>query len=149
MFSETNLPGVVPAGGPEPKLEWVKPGTDLMGLLAVRLGSDARAESLLVAVLSALRDRIAADTWDGVLDEMPFPVRAVFRAPGQPFGRAGATGGDPVDVVARAVQHPRARARLEVAAVLDTLERTLPRGLAAAILQELPPDVARLWKSAR
>ncbi len=142
------LPGVVPAGGPDPKLEWVRPDVGVLGALSTRLGSDPRGEELLLAVMRVLRGVLPQDSWEAIADELPFTTRAVLRSDAQAGIRAP-RGADPGDAIARAVQQPRARAELEIAAVFSSLQRVLPRGLADAIAQELTAELAVLWRDAR
>ncbi len=139
------LPGTVSIGGPEPTLEWVRPAGGVLGALSMRLGSDPRAEDLVVAVLNALRSRIPADTWDGITEELPFSTRAILR---DPLASAPPPG-DLVESVAVAMLHPRARTELEVRAVFGALRETLPRGLVDALGEELPAELRALWSAAR
>lgn len=139
------LPGTVSIGGPEPKLEWVRSADGVLGALSLRVGSDPRAEELLIAVLKALRGRIPPDTWEGVTEELPFTTRAVLRDP----LASEAPPGDLVESVSRAMLHPPRRAALEVRAVFGALRQALPRGLVDALGEELPPELRDLWSGAR
>ncbi len=125
MSFESNLPGVTGPGGPDPQLEWVRPGPGVLGKLAARLGSEARA------------------------DELPYALRATLRAPGERPVERASTRRELFERVGTLVQHPPARAAFEVAAVFATLAAALPRALADAVASDLPEDVAELWRRAR
>lgn len=143
------LPGT-PPDGPEPTLEWVEVGTDVMGALRARLGSDPDADANLVAVLMCLRGWLQRDTWEAVLDELPWPLRGVLRSPQQLPPVPRLTGRDGlVAMVADLAQHAPAAAAFYVGAVFATLRTHLPRGLADAVAQELPRDVAEIWTAAK
>jgi uncharacterized protein (DUF2267 family) len=150
MTGYLELPGVTGPGGPEPTLEWLRQGRGIVGALSARLGSDPRAEELVLAVMRWLRRALPADTWEAVVDELPFPLRAILRSPleAPPPGGLDA-GGDPAIEVGRAMQHPPERGALEVRAVFGAMKRALPRGLVDAVAAELPPHVARTWVDAR
>lgn len=141
---------MVPPGGPEPTLEWVRPAGGMMGALSGRLGSDPHARQLMLAVLRGLRAWLAADTWDGVVDESPYELRATLRSPAEPrLVQQIAERGHLVDAVAAATRLPAERAALEVRAAFASMKQALPRGLVEAIAQELPPEAAELWRSAQ
>jgi uncharacterized protein (DUF2267 family) len=150
MIEHVELPGATGPGGPEPTLEWVRPGGGIVGALSARLGSDPRAEELLLAVMRALRGRLPADTWEGVVDELPYSLRATLRSPieSRPSG-GGAARADLAAEVGRAVQLPPGRSTLAVRAAFGAMKRALPRGLADAVGAELPPEVAASWREAR
>ncbi len=147
MPTPIRLPGTTPAGGPEPTLEWVRPGGGILGAVAARLGSDPSAEELIIAVMRALRTRLPADSWEAIAEELAFSTRAILR--NDVAGGGMTHGEDLVDEVARAMLHPRAQAALEVRAVFASMKRALPRGLAEAIPGELPVDVREIWLAAR
>ena len=147
MNRHEQLPGTVPASGPDPTLEWVRPDVGLLGAIDARLGSDPRGEELLVAVMRALRGPLPSDTWEAILDELPFSARALLRAD-TAMGRAGRREGDPLEAIAGAMMHPLPRTRLEVRAVLASLKQALPRGLVDAIGTELTGELALLWRDA-
>ncbi len=149
MSFQSNLPGVTGPGGPDPQLEWVRPGPGVLGKLAARLGSEARADELVVAVMKCLRPSLAADTWDAIADELPYALRATLRAPGERPVERASTRRELFERVGTLVQHPPARAAFEVAAVFATLAAALPRALADAVASDLPEDVAELWRRAR
>jgi uncharacterized protein (DUF2267 family) len=150
MTGDNHLPGVVGPGGPEPKLEWLKPGSGIVGALSARLGSDPRAEELVLAVMRSLRRTLPADTWEAVVDELPYSLRTILRSPLEVPPSGGLVlGWDPALEVGRAMQHPPERSALEVRAVFGAMKRALPRGLVDALSAELPPDVARAWLEAR
>lgn len=149
MVMREALPGEVPAGGPEPTLEWVRPGGGVVGTMSARLGSDAAAEKVVLPVIAALRGSLAPDTWDGIVDELPFPLRRMLRA--GPGGRSGASPGwsELVRAVSREAQHPPERTEYDVRAVFASMKTALPRGLVDAIAHELPADVAEAFRAAR
>ena len=149
MVTREVLPGEVPPGGPEPTLEWVRPGGGVVGAMAARLGSDAAAEKVVLPVIAALRGWVAEDTWEGVVDELPFPLRRILRAG---HGRAAAPPAgweELVRAVARETLHAPGRSDPEVRAVLASLKSALPRGLLEAIAHELPAEVAEAFRAAR
>jgi uncharacterized protein (DUF2267 family) len=146
MAIHGELPGT-PPHGPDPELEWVTPGPGVMGALRARLGSDVRAEELVVAVVGCLRGWLARDTFDGVLEELPWELGALLRGQGAPAVLSGRD--DVLREVGRLVQRSPAEAAWLVRAVFACLRKELPRGLADAIPGELPTDVAALWNAAR
>lgn len=148
MDQHQQLPGVVPAGGPDPTLEWVRPGGGILGAVAARLGSDPRAEDLLASAMRTLRARLPRDTWEGLLDELPFSTRALLRGD-EAAGVAADEDPDPVAAVARAMMLPLPRARLALRAALASLKQALPRGLVDAVASELQDDLATIWRDAR
>ncbi len=146
MPAPISLPGTVSISGPEATLEWVRPAGGVLGELSLRLGSDPRAEELLVAVMRSLRTRVPHDTWEGIADELPFSTRAILR---NDVAVAPWPGGDLVETVGRAMLIPHARSELAVRAVFGALRRALPRGLCDAVGEELPPELRELWSRAR
>jgi uncharacterized protein (DUF2267 family) len=143
------LPGT-PRDGPEPTLEWVSAGEGIVGALRARLGSDARPESLVVAVLSSLRGWLERDTFEAVIEELPWSLRAALHAPEQLPAVRHVDGKDSfIATVAELMQRTPAQAAFYVRAVFATLRAHLPRGLVDAIERELPPEMAELWRKAR
>ncbi len=144
------MPGTVGPGGPEATLEWVKPAAGPTGDLQARLGSDPRADVLLLAVVASLHGGIGDPTWDALVDELPFALRGILRRPGQPVPRpAPRSAAELVAAVSRMAQCPPARTALEVRAVFGSLKRGLSRGVAEAVARELPSDLAAVWRLAR
>jgi len=149
MSHDGELPGT-PPDGPEPTLEWVSRGDGVLGALRARLGSDARADGLLVAVLSCLRGWLERDTFDALAEELPWPLRAALRSPeGLPRVPALAGREGFVAAVGELAQRTPSQAAFYVRAVFATLKAHLPVGLADAVDRELPRDVAELWRAAR
>jgi uncharacterized protein (DUF2267 family) len=146
---EGQLPGT-PAEGPEPRLEWVSAEDGIVGELRARLGSEARPEVLLVAVLSSLRGWLERDTFEGVAEELPWELRGILRAPEQLPTVPRLAGKDGfIAAVSERAQRTPAEAVHYARAVFATLRKHLARGLADAVERELPPDVAELWRTAR
>lgn len=119
-----------------------------MGALSARLGSDPRGEELLVTVLRVLRGVLPHDTWEGMVDELPFSARSVLRSDARSGTRAP-QGHDAVEAVARAMMHPVPRTRFEIAAVFASLKQALPRGMVDALANELTGELGAIWRDAR
>jgi uncharacterized protein (DUF2267 family) len=149
MAHDGQLPGT-PPGGPEPTLEWVNRGEGITGALRARLGSDSRDGAVVVAVLSCLRAWLERDTFDGLVDELPWPLRTALRSPeGLPRIPALAGRDGLVAAVGELAQRTPAQAAYLIRAVFATVRDQLARGLADAVERELPRDVADLWREAR
>ena len=105
-----------------------------------------------MAVVSALRRWLERDTFEAILEELPWSLRAALHAPEQlPAVRSGAGDGKDsfVATVAELTQRTPAQATFYVRAVLATLRAHLARGVVDAIERELPPEIAELWRKAR
>jgi uncharacterized protein (DUF2267 family) len=146
-----NLPGTVGADSPETGAARGRASGALLDRLAPRLGSEVQGEKLLLAALAPLRVHLHADTWDALLDELPYPLRVVLRDPVPRFGRVPRLEhAEPyVAFVADRTQHPEERAAAYVRAVLAVVREGLPPGLVEAVEGELPPSLAALWTGAR
>jgi uncharacterized protein (DUF2267 family) len=128
----------------------VSAGEGVVGALRARLGSDARPESLVMAVVSALRRSLERDTFEAVIEELPWSLRAALHAPEQLPAVRHVDGKDSfIAAVAELTQRTPAQATFHVRAVFATLRAHLARGIVDAIERELPPDIADLWRSAR
>jgi uncharacterized protein (DUF2267 family) len=149
MAIQGELPGT-PAAGPEPTLEWVRLGGGIMGALEARLGSGTRADVLLVDVMTCLRPWLERDTFDGIVDELPWAVRGALRSPGgSPVAPRLETRDAFVAEVGELAQRTPAQAAACVRAAFASLRGHLARGLADAVERELPPELAELWRTAR
>ena len=146
-----NLPGTVGADSPETGATWRRPSDGILDRLAPRLGSEVQGEKLLLATLAPFRPHLHADTWDALLDELPYPLRVVLRDAAPRLGPVPRVEhAEPYfDFVASCTQHPEARAAAYVRAVLAVVRERLPPGLVEAVEQELPPGLAALWTGAQ
>jgi uncharacterized protein (DUF2267 family) len=146
------LPGTIAPDELHGRDEWVPAGRDFVRSLAVRLGSETSVEKIVLATLPPLASHLAPDSWAAVLDELPWELRPMVKAASAHLGGPVpqlATRDAYVAFVARHAQHPDARAALYVGSVLGALKEAAPAGLAAAILAELPSEIAALWEAAR
>jgi uncharacterized protein (DUF2267 family) len=126
----------------------VDAGPGVVGAMSARVGSDPNADELVQVVVAALRGAVADDTWSGMVEELPFSIRAALRS-GTGRGDGARSWDELVRTVAARAQHPPARAAWYVRAVFASLKSTLPRGLADAVAAELPGELAAAWRSAR
>lgn len=146
-----NLPGTVGADSPETGATWSRASDGILDRLGPRLGSEVQGEKLLLAALAPLRPHLRADTWDALLDELPYPLRVELRDAIPCLGPVPRLEHAELyfDFVASHTQHPEARAASYARAVLAVVREGLPPGLVEAVGQELPPDLAALWIGAR
>jgi uncharacterized protein (DUF2267 family) len=146
-----DLPGTVGADSVETRAAWGRESDGILGRLAPRLGSEVQGEKLLLATLAPLRPHLQTDTWDALLEELPYPQRTVLR---DAVPRLGAVprverAQDYVAFVASHTQHPDARAAAYARAVLAVLRERLPPALLDAVERELPAELGALWAGAR
>jgi uncharacterized protein (DUF2267 family) len=150
-FHDLHLPGTIAPAELDGRYEWVPAGSGLVRSLGVRLGSETSPEKILLAALPPLAQHLAPDTWDALLEDLPWGLRRMMLSAGAHLGGPVprlSTPEEYVRFVGRHTQHPDTRAAFYVSSVMGALKETGSPALADAIGAELPPGLAALWRDA-
>ena len=150
----SDLPGIV---GPHEveaergRLPRVPSGGGVGDAIAARLGSMSDPAKVAIAALAPLRAHLERDTWEALLDELPFTLRGLVASADAHLGPVPRLQDGPAlaAYVGRHAQQPAEYALVYVGAVWGALRSALPAGLDTAVERELSPELAPLWLSAR
>jgi uncharacterized protein (DUF2267 family) len=152
MHGFQGLPGTIEPDELDGREEWVLAGAGFERSLAARLGSDVRISRLVMAALPPLRHHLAGDSWEALLDELPWDLRRMLDSAGAHLGGPVprlTTAVEYVRFIARHTQHPDEQAAFYASSVLGALKESAAPGLAEAVAAELPDELATLWRAAR
>lgn len=150
--------GTYPGGiGPdevEGELEWqpFEPDPGLVGRVMTRLGSEANARRVILAVLAPLRGALRGAPLDAVLARLPARLaRELLEAEWNLNARVPeATGArEYLATVSALARFPPRTAATYVLAVFGALRAALWPAEADAVAERLPADLANLWRAAR
>jgi Uncharacterized conserved protein (DUF2267) len=147
------LPGVVGPAELDATVEWVpvRRTSDLLDVLAARLGSEVDVHKVVLGVLAPLASALDGAPLGSLLAHLPLSIAWELAAGASAVGapiRAPTGAGDYVLEVAQLIQHPPWRAAAYVRAVFATARHMLSRAEADAITARLPHDIAELWWTA-
>jgi uncharacterized protein (DUF2267 family) len=148
-------PGAIGPDELDGRTDWIEVPArgegELLERLEARLGSEARARRVLLAVLGPLRGALDGPALAAVLAHLP---HRYARELGEAEWNLNApvpapvTGADYLAEVARLLQHPPRQAAAYVLAVLAALHEVMGPA-AREVADRLPPDLAELWRGVR
>jgi hypothetical protein len=148
------LPGVVGPADLDATVEWVpvRRTSELLDVLAARLGSEVDLHKIVLGVLAPLAQALDGAPLAALLGHLPLWVGRELAAGDAALGarvRPATGAGDYLLEVSRLIQHPPPRAATYVRAVFAAARAVLSREEAEAIAARLAPDLAVLWRAAR
>lgn len=147
-------PGALGPDEVEGELEWrpVSHEPGLVERVASRLGSEADARRVILAVLAPLRAALQGHPLDAVMARLPGRLaRELLEAEWNLNARVPeATGAvDYLTTVSALARFPPRISAAYVVAVFAALRAALGPADAEAVAERLPGDVAELWRAAR
>lgn len=149
------VPGAIGPDELDGRADWIalpaRGEGELLDRLEARLGSEARARKVLLAVLAPLRGALEGPALEAVLAHLPHRFARELREAewnlDAPVPEA-ATGAGYLDEVSRLLLHPPRQAAAYVLAVFAALHEVMGPA-AAEVAGRLPPELGELWRGVR